>query len=183
MLTNTQAERLERIRNIGVVDTKILSSRIEEVKKGSVIMIDQDTYFVDDLYCNSYKKENWNELQLFNLKTGETRYMEVSKDDRVELCLTEKTLKMSSLPVRILDIEDMAEEEEGEFTFNGKTFYYEDDYEFNFRRNGSDKSEKVYLYEFESEDETYLSIEDWDGDLEVHISRDLSLSRVKILSI
>lgn len=183
MLSNTQAERLNRIREIGEVNTKLVSSKIEEVKKGSVIMIDQMTFFVDDVYHNSYKKESWKELQLFNLLTGETRYLEVSKDDRIELCLTEKTLKMSVLPVRILDIEDMAEEEEGEFNFNGKTFYYEDDYEFNFQREGSDKSEKVYLYEFESEDETYLSVEDWDGDLEVHISRDLSLSRVKILSL
>jgi hypothetical protein len=75
--------------------------------------------------------------------------------------LSEESIPERRSPVSAEKIKDLVEEESS-FSYKGKTFYYEDDYKFTFKRESKpDKKEKAYVYEFEADDGTSFVMEDW----------------------
>jgi len=137
----------------------------------------------EDIYTYKYKKETWNEFKLINVLTGEVAFLEFEKDDVIEYYFSGAPLKRNQWPVSPEEVEEMADEEEGEIYFGGKTFYYEDDYKVKFSRaSNPEKEEKAYMYEFETDNGESLTYEKWDkNDFEVYFSK--PIDRVEIVCL
>lgn len=157
------------------------------VKIGSYLVVEGNIFKVEDKYTYKNKSESWDEFKLVNVMTLETRFMEIEEDDDIIVYLTQKEVKMRDLPDTD-DIEDMSERESGEIRLNGKTFYYDDDYKAKFSRDGSDKEMKVYFYDFEADDGTLLTVEEWEVNKEEYeyeawLSKEYPALYIEILQI
>ena len=89
-------------------------------------------------------------------------------------------------PISLEEVEDIVDMEEGSFVFNGIEFWYEDDYKAKFKRMSSEKEEKVYIIEFEAENEEDggISFEIWeDGDSECFYYKKIDNANIEILSL
>lgn len=188
-MLNDYKLRFQKLRELNANKTfERFIKPIEELKKGSFIKIYGELFLIEDEYQYKVSDDVWKEFQLFEIKTGNIKYLEVEKDDVISLCLTTKEIKRRNFPVSMDDVENMSEEGEGEIKFEGITYFYEDDYRAKFSRNGSHRREEVYLYEFESDNREYLTIEEWQESnggysYEIFLSKDLNLSALEILSI
>lgn len=188
-MLNDYKLRFQKLRELNANKTsERFIKPIEELKKGSFIKIYGELFLIEDEYQYKASGDVWKEFQLFEIKTGNIKYLEVEKDDVISLCLTTKEIKRRNFPVSMDDVENMSEEEEGEIRLEGITYFYEDDYKAKFSRNGSDRKEEVYLYEFESDNREYLTIEEWqesngEYSYEIFLSKDLNLSAIEVLAI
>jgi len=152
-----------------------------DIKVGGAVLVDQILYLVEDIYTYTYKKESWYEFKLKNVKTGEIAFLEFEEEDYIEYSFSKDALKRKDWPISVSEIEELVEHEEG-FTFNGQSFFYEDDYKATFQRSSKSDKEKVYLYEFESDNGDYLTFERWsDNDFEAYFST--SPNEVSVVSL
>lgn len=161
---------------------------LKDLKIGSFLRISGETFLIEDNYIYSYKSDSWKEFQLINLRTGELRYLEIEEDDVITACITTSKIERRNFPISMDDVEEISENEDGYVKINGETFYYEDDYKIKFKREGREKTEEAYLYEFETESGKYLTIEEWnEGDdeysYEIFISQNLPMNTIEILNI
>ncbi|KZX85161.1 hypothetical protein A3715_28780, partial [Oleiphilus sp. HI0009] len=154
-------------------------------------------YYLDVKWNNfkERKSQYWvRELTLFSLKTGTTRCMEWEVDDELEISLTKKEIKLSDIQYRGSSlkrdgIDEIEDNEEGIVIFNGVKYRYSEDdtWAALYKKTKQDQDGiPVRVYEFEGEDNTYLSIESWEeeGDRpsrEAFISEAIKVNDVKIL--
>lgn len=138
---------------------------LTDVRKNGFITLDGTLYRVQDIF--EYEERNkqgktawkWKELELFGVENGEIRYLEYEVDDGLEISLTDRELKLREIGATIQQIRSIADREEGKILFNGNAYYYEDDYKAYFIKDGEEQ--EVTLYEFESENDRYITIEAW----------------------
>ncbi|MEA3514337.1 MAG: DUF4178 domain-containing protein [Nanoarchaeota archaeon] len=175
---------------------------IKDVKKSGFICYDGRTYLVkevgsyqefDEKFVNSSSLP-WFELKLFCIDTGEIVNLEWEEDDDIEVSMTLKELKFSDLrddereAVDEDDLDQIAEEEEGIF-FGGKKFDYDDDYPAKYYRNSIiEGGDKVYMYEFEAQDGTCLTIEEWQQsggkeEYKIYLSSQIDVNNIEIISL
>lgn len=181
----------ESLRKLESVITKDHRHRynISVLRIGSFLKLNGEICLIQNIFTYKEGGDKWYELELLSITSGLTIYIEYEIDDKVDIYLTIGSYKIRDLPVSADDIEEMSEEENGEIRFQGQTFYYEDDYQASFSRSGSDKTEKVYLYEFSNEaGDRFLTIEEWkseDGsyDYSVFISKEVDESAIEVLSV
>jgi hypothetical protein len=188
MKTNQQFKILRQLKNV-IPENERHNFSITDIKIGGFLRIKfygkDSLFYVEDIYTYKYKKEKWYELKLFNVLTGETSFLEYEIDDTIEYYFTEKSLKKREWPASLSEIQDMAEEEDGSIYFNGVEYWYEDDYKAKFTRASSDKEEKVYIYEFEpdNEEDGGISFELWDdGDGEAFFYKKLDPTIIEVVS-
>jgi len=183
------SKKFDLIRGLNIVNLKERHKlSIKNLKKGSYIKLGNDVLYVEDVYTYTEKGGEWKEYKLINVMTLKVSFIEVEEDDYLVVTLSETEIKMRNLGVSIDDIEDMSEDEEGQIKVNGKIYYYEDDYKAKFSRENSDKKEKVYFYDFEAEDGTLLTIEEWGSDkkgydYEAWLSKEIPESSIEILAL
>ena len=181
-----QSERkFDLIRRIKPNQEKNHNIDINLLHIDSVIEYQGNTFIIDDIYMYTDESDfSWKEYQLINVLTLETKYMSVVEDDEIEIYFTHTKLKLRELGIKSSDIEHMSNEEEGRIEFNGITYYYEDDYGVTFRRTKDNTKELCYVYEFKSDNNQTISIEEWeDGSWECFVSNLINRNNVKILSI
>lgn len=208
-LTQAQRTRLDGIRRIANPVAAAVAHRhdITSVKKNGSIRIGTTHFLV--LSVSTYTEEDWDwkkkpakpdvvtELELLNLATGEKTYLEWSKDDEVEMCLTERELRLRDLcdderqQIDDTDLPQIVEDEDSVF-LNGRRFDYDDDdsWAAGYRRDGTAEVEYLRSYEFAC-GESYLSIEEWFQDgkgkgrktHKVYLSRPVRASEVKVLAL
>ena len=132
------------------------------------------------------QNDEWYELE------GETAkgnvWITLEYDDGLDVTLATRKLKLRDLSISRSDLDTMDEEGEGEFTFEGKTFYYEVSAEASYFRDGHispDNEEFFYYWEFETDEgDEYITIEEWEnGRFEVTLSSPIKESQVKIYSL
>jgi len=141
-------------------------SGIEEVKAGGYLRIAGEVHRVVEINLYREKKSGWHELELFGLYTGETLFVEWERDDEIEVSLNGPSMSLREIGHTADQIEEMSDEEEGTIRHGGRTYFYDDDYKAKYFRGGAGDGEKVYFYDFETQDERYsLSVEEW-GDKE-----------------
>lgn len=136
------------------------------------------------------------ELVLFSLKTGETRYIEWSLDDHLDISFTERKLTKAELNRQLADDEghpfdvdediDECVEQGWSICLNGKEYPYDDDWACRFRSSDG-RTHNAYLYEFGSDEVGWLTIEAWqDGkewEYEGYLSRTIPSNAIEIISI
>jgi hypothetical protein len=176
-------KRFDELRTLVPVDRDQRHKlKLTDLKKGSFIMFNGSVCKVVDEYTYRYKKEKWGELQLMSVDDEKIFYLEIEEDDVVEVFLTDKEIKLRDINISKSDIDDIVDEEEA-IKYNGVKYWYEDDYKVGFSRVGDTDEENCYLYEFESENDEYLTIEKWDNSYEVFISRQIDPKAIEIISI
>lgn len=167
--------------------------RIDQVGAGGVIHLmnvgkQMEEYDVTILSKSVYREgENseWYELEGDN---GERKvWITLEHDDELEITIATRKLKLRDLPISRNDLDDMDEQGAGEFTFEGKTYYYENSNEASYFRGGDTSAENeefFYYWEFETSDEDeFLTIEEWEnGTTEVTISYPIRESQLKVYS-
>lgn len=176
-------KRLKAIRELDLtqkLDPKAL--KIEQLRLNSFLDLNGETYKVIslsrylDVKWNGFKKRKsdyWvTELELLNLVSGESTFIEWEVDDEMEINKTISEIKMREIefknkPLTRKDLEAIADEEYGEVIFKGKKYHYveDDTWAALYYRNENSEPLPVRMYAFESDDEKYLTVESWeDGD-------------------
>ncbi|MBU1054387.1 MAG: DUF4178 domain-containing protein [Proteobacteria bacterium] len=114
------------------------------------------------------KEYSSHEFRLLNLRTGQIVLLEWDEDDQiVSACTGVKKLKWSDLADEAgekIDEDDLEEmgSDDG-IKYNGKTYWYEDDWAAKYVPSGKRNSEKAWIYEFEADDKEMITIEEWGG--------------------
>ncbi len=184
------------------------SLSLMDVKQGGFLKLEKTIYYVEQL--SKYLETKWEkftkkkndyfvtELTLVDVETGEKKYVEWEYDDELEIYETVKTLKMRDFRchgerVNQSILEDIAEEEEGVITYNGKNFYYSEDDTWAakwFKDEETKTGIPVRFFEFSSDDDDYLTIEVWydtvsadRGEKEAFLSKDVSVKQIEILQL
>jgi hypothetical protein len=201
---NEITERLSAIRGLQPSQLVTTAAKsINKLAKGGYIEIDGQTYLVSevskylDVKWKSFKKRKndyWvTELLLFNLLTGEKKYIEWEIDDELEMSQTLAQIKIKDIayegrPITRSNLEEIAEEENGAIRFDGETFdYIEDDtWAALYHAEKFEEPLQVRMYEFSSDSGKNLTIELWENEeskpeREAFISREINLKLVFIL--
>lgn len=156
---------------------------ITHVKNGGFIELNNDTWKIINYYSyldvkwkdfTQRKKDYWViELELYSLTSGIKTFVEWEVDDELEVCLTDVSIKLRDIQfegrsITRKDLDLIEDEEDGEIKYKGTQYFYSDDDTwaglfFRCAEDAKSKSNAIPLriYEFESEDGQYLSIESW----------------------
>lgn len=176
-------ERLTAIRGLNpapVAERKTFD--IRNLKNGGYVDWDDQTWLVQNVYLyldvkwkdfSKRKKDYWvTELELVSLNTGKVRFVEWEYDDELEVSQTDSTVQLRDIQydgrsIKHRDLEEIAEEEEGDVVVDGTTYsYVEDDTWAGLftKAGGSKEGTPMRAYEFASRKDTYLTIETWHED-------------------
>lgn len=179
-------KRFKEIKKMPVIlpSTDRSNYDIKKVGQGGYLRFNGQVFKV--MEKNRYEDESedeWFELKLFCLNSGEQVYIEWEVDDNLEVSITTDKLALTSLGITRADLTYADEEEEGEFDYQGKTYYYEDSGDVTFYRKCGDKGDEFYVWEFLDETEDIsLTIEEWDeGEFSVSKSQALDPDAIDIL--
>ncbi len=176
---------------------------VKDIKSEGVFCLNKETYLVLEIgtYTETdekYKKAlDWkgHELKVFCLETGILHDLEWEEDDELEVSLTLSEVRFSRLQYDDgeaiePDSDDLDEiaDKGWEIKLQEELFYYKDDYAAWYVREGSDKREKVYFYDFEADDGRELSIEVWilengKEEFQVFISQEIHPDDIEVISI
>lgn len=115
-------------------------------------------------------------------------WISIEEDDGLDVTLALRTLKLRDLPINRSDLDRMDETAEGEFEFEGQTFYYEYSNEASFFSNGNTSRENesfFYYWEFENKKgDQFITIEEWEnGKYDITLSIPIKSSQVKVYSL
>lgn len=176
----TVQDRLAAIRGLNpapIAERK--SFDIRNLKKGGYVDWDEQTWLVQNVYLyldvkwkdfSKRKKDYWvTELELVSLNSGNVRFVEWEYDDELEVSQTDSTVALRDIqykgrPIKHRDLEDIAEEEEGDVVVDGTTYAYVEDDTWAglfMKAGGSKQGTPMRAYEFASRKGTYLTIEAW----------------------
>lgn len=190
---NKQKKEEEAKRNV------LEERTLENVGPGGVIHLmnvgpEMEEYDVTILAKSVYREgesnraanREWHELEGDNGR--QKVWISIEEDDGLDVTLALRTLKLRDLPINRSDLDRMDEAAEGEFEFEGQTFYFEYSNEASFFSNGdtSPQNESFFYYwEFENEKEDqFITIEEWEnGKFEITLSVPLKSSQIKVYSL
>lgn len=186
------AKRFDAIRRLRhpVESGKRHHQDLTALEKDGFITLDGTLYWVRDLF--TYEERNkkgrttwrWHEAELFDIERGTVRYLEFENDDGLEISVTEQALKMRELGTTIGTVRSIAAQEEGTLHYRGTPYYYEDHYKAYFLRSGDEQ--EVMLYEFESDDDQYITVEAWGeaaDEYEVFHSLPVDEARIEVVAL
>ncbi|UCD31866.1 MAG: DUF4178 domain-containing protein [Desulfobacterales bacterium] len=176
---------------------------IKDMTSGGIFRLNNATYLVLEVGAyietdESFTKTlDWtgHELKVFCLETGHIHNLEWEEDDEIDVSLTLSEVEFSKLQYDdgeaiAADSDDLDEivDKGWEIKLLGELFTYKDDYAAWYTREGSDKREKVYFYDFEAEDGRELSIETWISENEkeafqVFISQEVHPDDIEVMVI
>lgn len=178
-------ERLTAIRGLNPAPvTKRKSFDIRNLKKGGYVDWNDQTWLVQNVYLyldvkwkdfSKRKKDYWvTELELYSLNTGKVGFVEWEYDDELEVSQTDSIVQLRDIQydgrsIKHRDLEEIAEEEEGEVIVDGTSYFYveDDTWAGLFMKAGGSKEDvskngtPMRAYEFASQKDTYLTIETW----------------------
>jgi len=181
---NDLKQQLQAIRSLEVLPKQEAQKLdVTHVKKGGFIELNNDTWQIVNYYSyldvkwdnfSPRKKDYWViELELYSLTKGIKTFVEWEIDDELEICLTDALITLRDIQYegKALTRKNLAyieDEEEGEVDYKGTKYFYSDDDTWAglFFKNADDAKNKsnsipLRMYEFESDDGHYLSIESW----------------------
>ena len=130
------------------------------------------------------------ELTCLCLETGETVHFEWEYDDELEVSLTLEQIRFRQLADdqgQAVDEDDLDQiiKDKDAVVYDGRTFWYEDDWAALYRRGS--KTEKVYMIEFENEaGNRFLTVEEWTGSgrdsYRIYLSQPVDPGQITLLS-
>ncbi len=165
--------------------------RIENVEAGGMIHIsgigpNLDEFDVKILAKHLYREgtSSWYELE--GESTEGKVWIDLEEDDELELNITLKKIKLREAGLSKKDLERIDDEEEGEITFEGETYIYEDSDRAIFYKYGDESNgEPFYYWDFENEaGNKFISVEKWeDGEYDVSYSEPIASHQVSVFNL
>ncbi len=152
---------------------------LSKVGVGGVLRLEGKTHRVELLAAYTEVDDNWRkrkgattvtELTLFCLDDGATRYLEWSRDDELEIYLSDRVLSASEVgritdedgdSVDISDADELCDEKE-DLRFGGVDYSYDDDTDMVFEPKDGRRKSFVSVADFGNEKgDRWLTIEGW----------------------
>lgn len=170
--------------------------KVEDCSKYSVLDLKEGSFFVLEskmykvISVSTYTEKSgfqWKELECYCINEDTTVYIEIEKDDYIEVYMTIKELSMKDLNKNADQIEEMSEQERGVIVYDNVNFSYEDDYGATWRKEN--EIYKVYFYDFESSElkakGITLTVEEWDlghneYEYKAYLSKEIYQDSIKI---
>lgn len=155
---------------------------ISDLKIGSLVIYENETYLVTDKYSYYKKKKDvleGQEFQLTNILNGEVKYLEYSIDDVIAVYITLDEIPSGHVDYDVIKRDRMV-------TIDGEEFFFDDKWTNRFVKEGEslDDSVQVKMMEFESESERYCTFEFWeDGSVSCFISEEIPPFHIEIVAI
>jgi len=164
---------------------------IENVRPGGVIHLravgpDMEDMDLTVLGRHTYRQGNYEWYELECDKGGEKVWVDIEEDDEIEVGVSLRELKLPALGISKKDLVRFDDDEEGEFTFEGKTFYLEDSDSCEFLRNGmAGKAEELYYWDFEPDSgDTWIGVEKWgDSEYKAYYGQSLRKDQITVYSL
>lgn len=198
------AQCLKAIRGLDLAAGQAPSSAsIRDLQSGGYLDLNGVTYRVERLFryldvkwssFNKRKTDYWvTELELFNVLTGEKKYLEWEVDDDLEICETLREVRLSQIlvqgkPATRRHLEAIADEEAGAVSVDGTEYHYSEDETWAalFYREENAEPLPVRMYEFESRKGEGLTVEMWEEEedkpeREAFLSRSVAAHAVVVL--
>lgn len=157
----------------GVIELRGVGELIEDF---DVVVKAKHTYEEDGFY--------WYELECD--KGGETVWIEIERDDALEVSLCQKKLKLQDIGLTAEVLKQIERKDGGKVSYNNRAFEYEDCGKATFYRNGEKaRGEALSYWDFESEDEQhFITVELWgSNEYVVFYSESLRLSQIRVYSL
>ncbi|MGD1888996.1 MAG: DUF4178 domain-containing protein [Cyclobacteriaceae bacterium] len=167
---------------------------LENVRPGGLIQLmnvgpmmeEYDVSIVSRGVYRAGQNDEWYELEGDAAK-GKV-WITLEYDDGLDVTLATRKLKLRDLAVVRNDLDTMDENGNGEFDFEGKTFYYEVSGEASYFPDGRispDNEEFFFYWEFETGDSSeFITIEEWEnGRFDVTVAHPIKESQVKVFSL
>lgn len=144
---------------------------------------DLEDFDVSVLGRHRYRDDDseWWELECD--RGGSTVWIDMEEDDGWQLSIGLRRVKLRHLGMDMDRLEDMADEGDGSFIWEGETYYFEGAGRAQFARNGqTHKAENLRFWDFETDDgEQYIGIEQWeDGSVDVTCSQPIDAAQISI---
>lgn len=202
------ATRLAAIRGLNPLpDAEKKQLDITKLKKGGYLELDDQTWKITNVFLyldvkwddfKPRKKDYWvTELELFSLETGQSIFVEWEIDDKLEVCQTDSLVKIRDIQfdgktISRADLDYIADEEEGTVIYQGVDYFYSEDDTWAGRfikADGSKEGIPMRSYEFESDSDTFLTIETWHEDdderpqREAFISHEIKSKSISVLQV
>ncbi len=149
---------------------------IQDLQHGGFVRLNGDVCFAIqggryDEWDEDYKEQKdyaAHEFRLLNMRTGKIVLLEWDEEDQtVSACASVDKLKWSQLTDEAgesVDEDDLETMGSGDgLKYNGKTFWYEDDWAAMYVPFDGRKNERAWVYEFEAEDGEMITVEEWGG--------------------
>lgn len=165
--------------------------RIENVGPGAVIHLtgigsSMEDFDLKVIAKHTYREgeSSWYELECD--KGTDKVWIDMEEDDELELAISLRMLKLRELGLTKDDLDEMDDDEEGKFEFEGQTYWLEDSDSAVFYRYSDDKNaEKFYYWDFEAESgDKFIGVEKWsDGSYDVSYSEKIKPAQVTVYSL
>ncbi len=165
--------------------------RIENVSAGGMIHLsgigpDMDEFDVSILAKHLYREGNsvWHELE--GESTEAKVWIDLEEDDGLELTITLKKMKLRDVGLSKKLLTQMDDDEEGEITYLGETYYYEDSDKATYYKYGDEtKGEPFYYWDFENKAGVkFIGVELWEGGAyDVSYSEPIAPHQVSVFSL
>ena len=137
-----------------------------------------------DIYCQ--EQFCWYELKR-SASNGKQVFVEIDRDDELELDISiDRELGLSDIGLTKSDLEEIDEKEEGEITFQGKVYEYEDSDGAFFYRDCDEENERAFYYwDFYNDDLEYtITVKEWErGVVEVTLTQSLREDQIEVYSL
>jgi len=168
-----------------------MAPTVENVGAGGVIRLERVGPELTDMDLrvtarHTYRQGSyrWYELEL-DKGTEDRLWLEVERDDYLELYLCVKLMDLKDVGLKSTDMEFMEREEEGELTYEGERFTLEETGKAVFHRNGVElEGENLFFWDFENDKgDKLIGVERWDdGSYSVSLSIPIKSSQVEVFS-
>jgi len=165
--------------------------RIENVQAGGVLRLsaigpDLDEFDVTVLARHIYRQGNYQWYEFECDRGGEKVWLDMDDDDELELTVCLRKLHLRDLPISKSDLDKMDDDEDGKFSFEEDTYYYEDSDPATYLKNGDQaRSEELYFWDFETKSgDKFIGVEKWgDGSYDVSLSGPVKSSQIEVYSL
>ncbi len=163
---------------------------IQNVRTGGVIHLrhvgsELEDYDVNIIGRHIYDQEGYKWIELEGETASKKVWIEIEDDNELEI-----TIKLDDFPLREVglsksDLDRIDDEEDGQLTYKGEVYYYEDSDEAVFLKNGNEETSEVFYYwDFENNaGDKYISVENWGGEYQVSLSVPLKESQIDVYSL
>lgn len=124
----------------------------------------------------------WFEVELRGGEPGEKLWLEWEEDDELEIGLNLQKLSLKELGLTPQILEEIDEEAEGSFIYQGVEYEFDESGEAMFYRNCTGDGISFFYWDFEDEDEEhFIGVEKWGRrEYEVHVGIYLDTSEIEI---
>lgn len=164
--------------------------RLENVQAGGLIHLsavgpDLEDFDLKILAKHIYRESDYTWYELEGDRGEQKVWLEYEEDDELNISMKVKDLKLRDLAIERSELDQMISQEDGEIRYQNEIYYFEDHGQAVFYRYGLDDNAESFTYiDFETEDgQKFLSIADWDGELEISLSVAIRPSQISVYSL